>query len=175
MLANGRCAQDSYYLAEVNKDVLPDKFKERYNKKIQDIVPLGDNKLLVFFKDGKTKKCDIANIVKDNRFFIPVLKSPNIFNTVSIQVGGYGISWSDRAEISDSALYKLGEDIPLSIDDFISFVSNRVVSSTEAAQLIGCTRQNITELAKHGRLHPVKTDQKSTLFLKSEILIRNWD
>ena len=174
LLANGRCAQDSYYIAEVPETVLQTKFPKRCAKKVEEVIPLRQNKLLVFFRNGAVKSCDVPALVKDSRFFLPVLASESIFQRVSIQAGGYGVCWSEAAEIADSLLYEAGESLPLSIDAFISFVSNRVVSSAEAAELIGCSRQNIGELAKHGKLHPVRSMQKSTLFLKSEILQRQW-
>ena len=45
---------------------------------------------------------------------------------------------------------------------------------TNVGKLMGCSRQNIIDLTKRGKLHPIKTSEKSTLYLKSEILKRNW-
>ena len=173
-LAEGRCAQDSCYLAAVDEDTVEKKFKDRWERKVMDALPLQENGLLVFFRNGRVKKCDVPAIVKDSRFFSPVLASPAVFRKLSIQTGGYGVCWSERAEISDKTLYETGEDIPLSPDDFIGFVSDRIVSTAEAAELMGCSRQNINELAKHGKLHPVRTELKTTFFMKSEILRRLW-
>ena len=41
-------------------------------------------------------------------------------------------------------------------------------------KILGCSRQNIIDLTKRGKLHPIKTSEKSTLYLKSEVLKRNW-
>lgn len=49
-----------------------------------------------------------------------------------------------------------------------------VVNSTEAAELLGCSRQNITDLIRRGKLHPLKSSDKNTLYLKSEVIQRNW-
>lgn len=68
----------------------------------------------------------------------------------------------------------MGRAIPLTANDFQGFVRNRVVNAAEAAELLGCSRQNIKDLTVRGKLHPVKTSEKSTLFLKSEIIKRNW-
>ena len=174
MLAGGRCAQDSYYLAAVDASTAEVKFKERYKKKVEDAVPLQKNRLLVFFRDGKVKKCDVSALVGDNRFFGPVLSSETVFRRVAVQIGGYGVRWSETAEISDRALYEAGEEVPLSRDDFIRFISDRVIGSAEAAELLACSRQNIHDLTRHKKLHPVKTEQKATFFLKSEVLQRMW-
>ena len=52
--------------------------------------------------------------------------------------------------------------------------THRVINAAEAAEILGCSRQNIIDLTKRGKLHPIKTSEKSTLYLKSEVLKRNW-
>lgn len=76
--------------------------------------------------------------------------------------------------IADSVLYDSGKDVPLSMDDFISFLSNRVISTAEAAELLECSRQNVNDLVTRNKLHPVKTEPKNKFFLKSEVLQRLW-
>jgi predicted DNA-binding transcriptional regulator AlpA len=53
-------------------------------------------------------------------------------------------------------------------------VEYRVITAAEAADILGCSRQNIDDLTKRGKLHPIKSSGKTTLYLKSEILKRNW-
>ena len=53
-------------------------------------------------------------------------------------------------------------------------VKKGVLTEDEAAEILGCSRQNIIDLTKRGKLHPIKASEKSTLYLKSEILKRNW-
>lgn len=67
-----------------------------------------------------------------------------------------------------------GEKVPLTAADFRNFVMHRVINAAEAAEILGCSRQNVIDLTKREKLHPVKTSEKSTLYLKSEILKRNW-
>lgn len=174
MLASGRCSQDSYYLVPVDEDILQQQFRDRYEKKVEEVIPLQDNKVLVFFRNGAVKKCDIGTLKKNDRTFAPILQNQSIFEKVSIQVGGYGICWGEQRSISDSVLYGCGEPIPLNMDDFRSFVVNRVISTAEAADLLGCSRQNINDLVARGKLQPVRSEQKNRYFLKSEILRRLW-
>ena len=49
MLGEGRCAQDNYYLITLDESELPEEFKCRYQKKVEDIIPLANAALLVFF------------------------------------------------------------------------------------------------------------------------------
>lgn len=174
MLAKGRCAQDSYYLEPVDEAILSKRFYDRYEKKIEDVIPLENNGLLVFFRNGDVKRCNIDEMRKEDRFFKPILSSKSIFQRVSIQTGGYGVSWGENAAIADADLYEAGTPVPLSMNDFISFLSSRVISTAEAAELLNCSRQNINDLVARDKLHPVKTEQKNKFFLKSEILQRLW-
>lgn len=174
ILANGRCAQDSYYLEPVDEELVRQRFFDRYEKKIEDVIPLQDCALLVFFRNGEVKRCDVAKMRREDRLFKPILSSELCFQKASVQTGGYGVQWGDNATISDADLYENGLDIPLTMKDFISFLSNRVISTAEAAELLGCSRQNINDLVARNKLHPVKTEQKNKFFLKSEIMQRLW-
>ncbi len=174
MLGNGRCAQDDYYLAPITERQLSNIFIERYEKKIEDVVPLRDKQLLVFFRNGKLKKVDVRAIVCDNARFSPIIQEQRLFDNVGIQVGGYGVSWGEQLCIADEVLYRHGIEVPLSLEDFRSYVTKRVVNTAEAIELLACTRQNMNDLVKRGKLTPIKQNQKNTLFLKSEILQRKW-
>lgn len=173
MLAEGRCAQDDFYLEEISD--IPADIAKRYEKKIEDVVPLRNYWLLVFFRDGAVKKCDIRNFFKNNKAMETYLTlKKGAFDYVSVQPGGYGICWEENMTVTDTELYDSGLSVPLSMSDFKDFAEHRVVNSSEAAELLGCSRQNINDLVKRGKLHPLKSNPKSTLFLKSEIMKRNW-
>lgn len=98
----------------------------------------------------------------------------NYFQHVQMQTGGYGVAWDVNMTVSDAMLYRIGKSVPLTIEDFRNFATHRVINAAEAAEILGCSRQNIIDLTKRGKLHPIKTSEKSTLYLKSEVLKRNW-
>ena len=175
MLSGGRCAQDDLYLEEISENDISKEISQRFVKKIEDIVPLQNYSLLVFFRDGTIKKCNIKDFFSKNKALETFLSiNKDMFQYVKIQPGGYGICWEENMLISDSELYDSGTEIPLSLLDFKEFVVHRVVNSAEAAELLDCSRQNINDLIKRNKLHPIKTSEKNTLFLKSEIMKRNW-
>ncbi len=128
---------------------------------------------MVFFRNGETKKCNVCSILEKEQGFLPILKSEKLFATVSVAVGGYGICWGENLFIPDELLYNSGEPIPLCLDDFCSFVTNRIINTAEAADLLECSRQNIDDLVNRGKLHPIRVDAKNKWFLKTEILQRN--
>lgn len=174
MLAMGRCAQDDCYLVPMDKDSLPAEISKRFLTKVEDVLPLDAFGLLVFFRDGTVKRCDLRTYFEERIPFHILLKRPDYFAYVQIQPGGYGVSWDVNLMISDSVLYSMGEPLPLTAADFRNFAASRVVNTMEAAEILDCSRQNVTELTKRGKLHPIKASDKNTLYLKSEILKRTW-
>ena len=174
MLADGRCAQDDYYLVPICEEDLPESFIRRFQKKVEDVVPLKQNQLLVFFRDGLVKKCNAETIFKSEITLSRIWQNERIFRSVGIQPGGYGVCWGEELNIADDVLYDCGKDVLLTLEDFRSFVENRIVNTAEAAELLECSRQNIKDLIQRNKLHPVKVSPKNKLFLKSEILQRKW-
>lgn len=171
MLANGRCEQDDYYLSPVVGAYL-ERFKKRYRYKVEDVVPLEKGTLLVFFRDGMVRKCDAKVLLGDK--YHGIWSNTELFCGVSVQVGGYGVAWGEVCSIPDEKLYVSGIEMPLSIEDFGSFVKNRVVSTSEATELLDCSRQNIDDLIRRKKLVPIKTDTKTKLFYKRDIEQRKW-
>ena len=174
MLANGRCAQDDCYLARIDSHTMEYRLKKRFQKKVDDVLPLEDLTALLFFRDGTIRKCDFTDFFQANLSFGPLLTHREAFGSVTVQPGGYGIAWNDCTVISDEMLYTMGTPIPLSLKDFCTFADRNLISSAEAAQILGCTRQNIDDLIRRGKLHPVKNLPKNKLFLRSEIEARTW-
>jgi hypothetical protein len=174
MLSMGRCAQDDYYLVPMDKGDLPNEIQSRFQKRIEDVVPLADYHLLVFFRDGKVKKCSLREHFQADNTFGVLLHQEDLFYPVQMQTGGHGVAWDTNMVISDAQLYEMGQNVPLSAGDFQNFVVHRVITAAEAAEILGCSRQNIDDLTKRGKLHPLKSSAKTTLFLKSEVLKRNW-
>lgn len=175
MLSSGRCEQDDYYLVPIDEKIsMPKKIIRRFQTKVEDVVPLQDLCLLVFFRDGAIRKCDLKEYFKGKYNFSILLKQPDFFEHVRILAGGYGIQWNENQSIPDSELYKMGKKIPLTEEDFIAFASKRVINAAEAAEILNCSRQYINKLVKTNQLHPIKSSDKNTLFLKREVLKRNW-
>jgi hypothetical protein len=174
MLSMGRCSQDDYYLVPVDENDLPEEVRCRFLERIEDVIPLENYNLLVFFRDGKVKKCSLHDYFQSDKKFSVLLNNEELFFYAQMQTGGYGVAWDINMSISDAILYRMGLEIPLSTEDFTNFVVHRIVTAAEAAEILDCSRQNIEDLTKRGKLHPVKSSAKTTLFLKSEILKRKW-
>jgi len=174
MLSMGRCAQDDYYLAPIGEGQLPEQLQKRFSRLIEDVVPLDGFELLVFFRDGAVKKCGIKERFAKTPSFQVLFRNESFFSAVNLQPGGHGVEWDVNLSVSAAALYRMGRKVPLTASDFQSFVVHRVVNVAEAAEILNCSRQNIDYLTRAGKLHPVKSSGKNTLYLKSEILKRSW-
>ena len=125
---------------------------------------------LVFFRNGAAKIVDIQalNISSCEPFLI----SQDRFNTVEVQPDGYGVYWNDRAMVSHRDLYTHGISVPFTQQDLHQYVQTRVVSASEACGILECSRQNIDDLMRRDKLHPIRTDAKYKLFSKAEVMQR---
>ena len=75
--------------------------------------------LLVLFENGIIKKFDVKQIIKDFPEYSQ-LENQDIFNLVSVEPGGYGVSWNDELDCSEGELWENGVDTHLTINDLIS-------------------------------------------------------
>lgn len=105
-------------------------------------------------------------------FIAPYLANQERFNTVEVQPGGFGIYWNEQAMIAHRELFSHGTTVPLTIDALHHYVQNRVVSASEACSILDCSRQNIDDLMRRDKLHPIRTDAKYKLFSKAEVVQR---
>ncbi|MCB2264027.1 MAG: DUF2442 domain-containing protein [Candidatus Thiosymbion ectosymbiont of Robbea hypermnestra] len=78
--------------------------------RIQSATPKERHFLVVLFSNGERKRYDITRLTKRERFF--PLKNPAFFKNVSVEPGGYAVSWNSEIDISEYELWKHGEDMP---------------------------------------------------------------
>ena len=139
---------------------------------MEDAVPLEDKRLLVFFRNGKVKIVNPEKLAETNPACMPFINHETRFRQLDIQPDGYGVMWSAQAAISNSELYRHGKPVPVSLKDFCSFVQYRVINTAQACKILNCSRQNIDDLIRRGKLHPIRSDARHKLFLKNEVLQR---
>ena len=173
MLAMGRCEQDDCFLEELPSDPLPALLLSRWRTKVADVIPLEVPRLLVFFRNGTARVTDVREIA--DAACLPYLANQERFSTVEVQPDGYGIYWNDQAQIPHRDLYLHGMTVPIRLDDIHRYIRRRVVSASEACDLLGCSRQNVDDLMRRDKLHPIRTDAKYKLFSKAEVMQRRKD
>lgn len=173
ILANGRCAQDDYYIEQIEWEKLPDDIQSRFLIRVEEVVALGENDLLIFFRNGTTKKCNMNQICTETRFQA-ILRSESLFSAARVQTDGYGITWGENLDVGADILYESGKDLPISIDAFHRFAADRITDTTGACRILNCSRQNISDLIRRGKLHPLRSSTSSYLFLIAELQQRQW-
>lgn len=106
VLADGKCAQDSYYIVKITEKDLPKFLLERHRHQVMNVMPMPANELLVTFRDGSTKKIALCVLVGTDRRFAPVLKNDRIFRMVQVEPGGFGICWGANLCLGYDKLYQ---------------------------------------------------------------------
>ena len=169
LLAMGRCEQDDCYLEELDAEQIPPFLQARWNGLVTDVLPLEVPKLLVFFRDGSARMVDVQE--QNKKACDPFIASQERFNMVEVQPGGFGVYWNENATLSYRVL-RLGAAVPLMLQDLHRYLQQRVVSAAQAAELLSCSRQNIDDLMRRDKLHPLRTDAKYKLFSRAEVTER---
>ena len=74
--------------------------------KVRSVCPVGDKCLLVTFDNGTRKLYDCGPLL-ETEVFGP-LRAEWLFRSVRADPGGYGISWNDELDLSESELWEHG-------------------------------------------------------------------
>lgn len=77
--------------------------------KIKVVKPLKGKRLLVTFVNGVQKIYDCQIILNLERF--QLLKQEAFFKAVTVDPGGYGISWDDERDLSEYELWNNGVEV----------------------------------------------------------------
>lgn len=171
-LTRGRCSQDDCYLTDVGREGPPDWYADRLKERLTEAVALSHLRMVVMRHDGEALLCDVGEELGGRREFAPVVASEDRFCRMSLQPGGHGVQWGERLHVSASTLTSLGTRLPLGADDVAAIASQSLCDTREAANILGCTRQNVADLVRRGKLVPVRTGARSMLFLRRDVLAR---
>jgi len=71
--------------------------------KILSVQTLENKKLLVKFVNGVEKIYDCTQLLNLEMF--QILKNEALFKSVKVDLGGFGISWNDDADLSEYELW----------------------------------------------------------------------
>ena len=173
-LSHGKCSQDNIRVELTG--TLPDYIKEREGHNLEECFPLDNRNILCFFNDSTVRKIDLSQLSQiDTAINIEkALKNSALFQSAQVGPGGYSMTFDNAIDIPASILYTSGLEIPLTLYDFKLFVAHNVLDTTQASELLECSRQNISYLANQSRLTPVKEDVRGTLYLRGEVVKNSW-
>ena len=171
-MTEGRNSQDDCYLEPLPPDSLPKWFLEREAGRVVEALPLRGPRLLVAFRTGEARLYDSEELAALDARIPRIAADERAFSRVAVAAGGRGVRWGETIRLGDGQLNCAGNSLPLSWEDLAGMAPALLVDAAEAADMLGCTRQNLHALAKRGRLNAAKTSGKATLFLRAEVRAR---
>ncbi len=77
--------------------------------RIKAVTPLERKRLLVTFVNGVQKGYDCQRILLLDRF--QLLRHEAFFKAVTVDPGGYGVSWDDEMDLSEYELWNNGVEL----------------------------------------------------------------
>ena len=89
--------------------------------KVKNVNALPDYKLSVQFCEGVTKIYDVATLFEKYSFFLPLKASSELFGSVIVDQGGYGIIWNDDIDLSCDEIWANGEEIDIPFYGLMAF------------------------------------------------------
>lgn len=112
--------------------------------KIKAVTALPNYRLSVQFAEGVTKIYDIKPLFSKWAAFKELEKSPALFSSVEVDVGGYGIIWNDDLDLSCDELFANGKTVKTPFDGLMAF--------TDATQLWGLNESTLRKAIAYGKL-----------------------
>lgn len=112
--------------------------------KVKNANVLPDYKLSVQFCEGVTKIYDVAPLFEKYSSFVPLKNSQELFDSVIVDKGGYGIVWNDDIDISCDELWANGEEIATPFDGLMAL--------SDATFLWGLNESTLRKAIAYGKL-----------------------
>lgn len=113
--------------------------------KVKDISALPNLRLSVQFANGTTKVYDVAPLLDCFAAFQP-LRDESLFNSVEVDVGGYGIIWNDDIDLSCDELWENGIETQTPFDGLMSFA--------DASELWNLSESTLRKAVSYGKIVP---------------------
>ena len=77
--------------------------------RIKSVTPLTGRRLLITFVNGIQKVYDCQMILNLDRF--KLLKNEAFFKAITVDSGGYGVTWDDETDLSEYELWNNGVEV----------------------------------------------------------------
>ena len=57
-------------------------------------------------------------------------------------------------------------------EELLAFIRDELINTAEVMEILNCSRQNVFDLIRRGKLTPVKESAKERLFLRADVMER---
>ena len=112
--------------------------------KIKNVTALPDFRRSVRFCEGVTKLYDVTPLFTKWEMFSVLKDKPEVFATVEVDVGGYGVIWADDLDISCDELWENGVAVETPFDGLMAF--------SDATELWGLNESTLRKAIAYGKL-----------------------
>jgi len=167
-ISDGRCAQDDCYIQKISETELPSEILRRRKNLISECVPYSEKQLFVTFADNTTAIFDMEKRQTETDWISRVLRYYEIFSEGRVVAGGSCIAWNDYMLTYD-IIHENSQLLPFSAEFLRNLAVREIVSTTEAMEMLNCSRQNIDDLVKRGRLNPIPMKANTKMFFRKDI------
>ena len=112
--------------------------------KVKAVNALPDYMLSVQFAEGVTKIYDVKPLFSVWNSFKALQKCYELFRSVRVDQGGYGIVWNDELDLSCEELFENGETVKTPFDGLMAF--------TDATEIWGLNESTLRKAISYGKL-----------------------
>jgi len=112
--------------------------------KVKAVTALPNYRLSVQFAEGVTKIYDVKPLFEKWELFKALENAPELFSSVEVDAGGYGIIWNDELDLSCDELFENGETVKTPFDGLMAF--------TDATKLWGLNESTLRKAIAYGKL-----------------------
>ena len=168
-LSKGKCAQDHCYIEAIVWDDIPIDIRDRSKVNVLECFPTEDGQLICMFRDNTVRKINLKELKEKCKDVVYVLQNRKLLDSVKVGIGGYSVVFNDSIEIAVADLREVGVVLPLTSEDLYGFIRRNVVDSTEACDMLQCSRQNLSYMVKEGNIAPIIKGAKTNLYTRGAI------
>lgn len=113
--------------------------------RIKSVKPLDNLNILVVFRNGVEIKYDITQLYEKFPQFKKLEEERSLYKAVCVDVGGYGLVWSDELDLDAEDVWQYGTKTEKKYDvDIKLLVAESLI---EARNAIGMTQKQLSESA----------------------------
>lgn len=168
ILADGRCAQDECYIKRVAYNELPEDIQNRLEKRIVTMTPIRDSMYLVSYVDGKIGTVLLNNMIPEKMEINQYRRLMGYFQRFNIKKSGSSITLGEYPGITYDKIYDQTDFWDISSQEILTFLTEHLMSTQDVIDTLDCSRQNVNDLVKRGKIQPLDINAKVQLFSKAE-------
>ncbi len=112
--------------------------------RIKSIITLDNHILLVTFQNGTIKKYHLETLFSVFPQFIVLKKDEELYRSVNVDIGGYGISWNDELDLDAEEIWENG--VEAGYAEKIDIKDSLAAKLIEARNKKGITQKQLADV-----------------------------